>query len=109
LPPRITRRILKLKNNEDLLPHLKVLEKHINELWLTRFLSDSGDYTDPLDDAKLKYFHYSSGGHGVPYSEDDFINIGSKGEWEGVFIRKEDWVERDLPTTGQLSFEFEDK
>jgi hypothetical protein len=117
LPRRITRRILKSYEGDgsyrnvyqDLPPYWDELEEHIDELWLTRFLSDSGSYTDPLDNANMRYFQYASGGHGGPYCEDEFINIGNTGTWEGVWIRKEDWVERDLPETGQLSFEFEDE
>ena len=79
------------------------------DLWLTGFLSDAGHYTDPLDEDDMEYYSYCTGGHGGPYSEEDFINIGSSEPYEGVWLLPEHRAARPLPPKGhQIEFEFED-
>ena len=95
------------KNDDAEIEKLKAIDPTKQKIWLTRFLSDSGNYTEPLEDANMEFYSYQDGGHGGPYNEERYVNIGTDGLYEGVWVNNEDYVPY-LPPKGQLELNFEE-
>jgi hypothetical protein len=94
------------RNNPKQLADLQRIDPEKDPLYLTRFLADSGEFTEPLRAANHKFFYYCDGSHGGPYDEDGFVNIGTeRTPYGGVWVRNEDYVCNKLPK-GQLELSF---
>lgn len=102
---------------EEAIANIEKLKQHIENppaAWLTHFISDSGEYTDPFECNGHEYYSYCSGAHCGPYDPSGFVclshvrdSIDPSQEYEAVWIRRDDYV-YDPPKKGQMTFEFVD-
>jgi len=98
LDPDIAKRILYFLKSGDNYIAAKD-KKKINfdekkEYFLTSYLSDSGDPTEPIED--LEHYPYLGGNHGGPYEYNGkkdrvlFLLKGEEDEYDSIYIRKKD-------------------
>jgi len=92
LDTEIARNILKYINSES---SKKIVFDENKDYYLTCYLSDGGDYTDPFE--HLDHYAYLDGNHGGPYSYEGkndkhlFLLEGDEDDlFDSIFIRKKD-------------------
>lgn len=106
---RVLRHILAdeydIKNKPKMIAKVKKIDPAKRKIYLTQFISDSGEYTDPLQKGKYEYYEYYNGGHGGPYDEEAFVEIESGCMYDSVWVHKDHIIDKDHPL-GQLELKF---